>query len=116
MGDDRVRIYANDGTGRYQIQREVPLPEGMTPLCLGRNEVRGVDILTVFLQPADSPTERVVWFGEGEQFRFESTAGNEESRLRIGSFAGERDFDIVIVEGRKLTTLVDVLKNNTPEQ
>lgn len=69
----------------------------------------------IFLQPVDSPTERVVWFGDGGMFRFESTAGSEESRLRIGSFASERDFDIVIVESRRLTTLVDVLKNNTPE-
>ncbi|MBI4747448.1 MAG: hypothetical protein HY774_03125, partial [Acidobacteria bacterium] len=88
MGDDRVRVYANDGTGRYQIQREIPLPEGMTPLCLGRSETRGIEILTVFLQPANSPTERVVWFGDGGLFRFESPAGNDESRLRIGSFAG----------------------------
>ncbi|MBI4752588.1 MAG: hypothetical protein HY774_29200, partial [Acidobacteria bacterium] len=56
------------------------------------------------------------WFGDGGLFRFESPAGNDESRLRIGSFAGERDFDLVIVEGRKFTTLVDILKNDTPEQ
>lgn len=53
-------------------------------------DVRGVDLLTV------STTERVVWF--------ESTAGNEESWLRISDFASERDFDRAIVEGRSLTT------------
>lgn len=126
LGDDRVRLYRGDGTGSFASAGELPLPEGVTPtgiaagpmwwggglstrLIVTAKSAGAVSDKLVQVYQSETNEEGESTLGPPSVYTYSAPARPGDVRVIVGRFNNISGYDVVLVDGETLVSLMDIL-------
>jgi hypothetical protein len=120
LGDDRVRLYKNNGTGAFVADGEIVMPAGRIPTGIADSDLNGdhrTDILVTVKTSSSPETKSLRVYLRSFDGNFQTPtskpyaapSSSGDTRIAIGEWGGDSTrLDAVIVDGESVRLILDV--------